>query len=112
MLSTTSGCCVKCSPAVKPLCVKCGKTPAQGGVHGDRCFRHTEHAPTIELLGDAVDNVDALVKMALHWLRQNDPEDPEWIEKHGIYIGMMGTTGRKEIDQDARRMIAAGWQQD
>ena len=62
------GCCGKCSPAapaVRKLCVKCNETPSQGGIHGDRCFRHTEYVPTIELLGDTVDNVDALVKMAL-----------------------------------------------
>ena len=47
--------------------------------------------------------------MALYWLRQNDPEDPEWVEKYVIYIGMMGTTGQAEIDQDEKRMIAAGF---
>jgi hypothetical protein len=46
--------------------------------------------------------------MALYWLRQNDPSDPKWIEKYVIYIGMMGTTGQAEVDQDERRMIAAG----
>ena len=45
---------------------------------------------------------------ALYWLRQNGPEDPEWIEKYVLYIGLMGSTGQKEIDQDERRMIAAG----
>ena len=83
--------------------------PTEGGIHGDRCFRHTEHVPTIELLGDTVDNLDILVKMAPYWLRQNDPEDPEWVEKYVIYIhvGMMGTTGQAEIDQDEKRMIVA-----
>ena len=65
------------------------RDPRPGGIHGDRCFRHTEHVPTIELLGDTVDDLDTLVQMALYWLRQNDPEDPEWIEKYVIYIGMM-----------------------
>ena len=99
------GCCFKCSLAVKPLCVE---TPAQGGIHGDRCYKHTSRALTIELLGDTVDNLDTLVKMTLYWLRQDDPTDPEWIEKYVVYIGLMGTTGQAEIDQDEKRMIEAG----
>jgi hypothetical protein len=104
------GCCYKCSTFVpRPLFVKCNETPSQGGIHGDRCYKHTAHVPTIELLGDTIDNVDSPVKMALYWLRQNDSEDPEWIEKYVIYIGMMGTTGQAKIDQDEKRMIAAGF---
>ena len=102
---------MKCSPAPKmmlEMCVKCGETPRRGGIHGDRCFKHTEHAPTNELLDDTVDNLDILVKMARYWLRQNDPTDPEWIQKYVLYIGLMGTTGQNEIDQDETRMIAAG----
>jgi hypothetical protein len=76
----------------------CNETPAQAGIHEDRCYKHTAHVPTIELLDDTVDDLRILVEMALYWLRQNDPSDPKWIEKYVIYIGMMGTTGQAEID--------------
>ena len=82
------------------MCSKCNETPAQLGIHGDRCFRHTQHVPTIELLGDTVDNVDTLVEVALCWLRQNGPTNPEWVEQCVVYIEMMGSTGQAEIDQD------------
>ena len=37
------GCCGKCSPAAKLLCSMCNETRAILGIHGDRCFRHTQH---------------------------------------------------------------------
>ena len=106
--SQHQGCCSKCSSAPKKMCIKCNETPAQNGIHGDHCYRCTLHVPTIEILSDTVDNLGILMGMAAYWLQQNDPADPEWIQKCVLYIGMMGTTGQSEIDQDEKRMIEAG----
>ena len=92
--SKHEGCCTKCSPAVKPLCVSCvssvARPPPRVESTATAAFDTLSmHRPSSS---SAIPSTMLTLswKMALYWLRQNDPEDPEWIEKHVIYIGMMG----------------------
>ena len=95
--SKHKGRCGKCSTTPKKMCVCCGTnilecpygiTPARGGLHGDRCIKHTLRVPSIQLLDDTVDSLTILVGEAAYWLRQNNPADPEWIQKYVLHIAV------------------------
>ena len=58
---------------------------------GDRCFRHTLHVPTVQLLDDTDDSLAIIIEHAAYWLHQNGPEDPMCpivpiIPKYVLYI--------------------------
>ena len=70
-------------------------------VHGHRCraHMHSLHVPTIELLDDTVESVENLAAFGRDSITEDHP---------AVYAGLLGTSGQSEIDQDVRRLKAAG----
>ena len=78
--------------------IGCDTTP-QFGVHGHRCYAHSLHVPTIELLDDTVESVKFLAAIGRDAIKEDHSP---------TYAGLLGTSGQSEIDNDVRRLQAAG----
>ena len=72
-------------------------TAPEGGAHGKFCFRHSTYIKPINLVEETVENVKELKVAAIRNLKKGKP----------VYVGLMGTSGLNEINQDTCRMIKA-----
>ena len=63
----------------------------QFGVHRQRCYVHSLHVPTIELLDDTIESVEVLAAIGRESIKEDHAP---------TYAGLLGTSGQAEIDQD------------
>jgi hypothetical protein len=72
-------------------------TAPEGGAHGKFCFRHSTYIKPIILMEEPAESVKKLKDAAIRNLDKGKP----------VYVGLMGTSGLNEINQDTCRMIKA-----